>query len=285
MIGERRYAAASREELWSRGSLVESRLTCGEAIRDESGIVATDTLDEQLVRVCDKAIATLRQSLEPDLRMRLVAHATPEGSNGVIVATLAGHSVVTSPPHAAADIRLLRTVASTPPTSRHPPGDLPLVWKNGSGAVLAHEAIGHPLEYGLDPEGLPAWMHVDVALAERRASFRDVPLTRMRHVRVTQTLAPFTLPARRIEVLLVDGGGYDPLTDAVTIRVSAADLVDGATVARLAPFEVVDSRRLILRAIVGASGDPVRYPGVVCSREGQELFVESFAPDLITEPR
>lgn len=285
MIRETLYAAASREELWSKGSLAESRLTCGEARHDELGIIAVDTLDAELLGDCDEWIATLRGFLEPDLRMRLVAHATRDDSSGLIVATLGGRSVVTTPPHAAEDLRLLRTLPVTDGTARPAPGDVPIVWRNGSAAVLAHEAIGHPLECGVDPAGLPDWLHVDVALEERRASFRDVPLTRMRHVRVAQSEAPFVLPPSRIEVLLLDGGGYDPLTDTVTIRVAAAMLIDGAAKLPLAPFEICEPRTGLLRAIIGASGDATRYPGVICSREGQEVFVESYAPDLITEAR
>lgn len=285
MNREIRYAVASREELWSKGSLLESRLTCGEATRDDAGIIAIDTIDTALLSDCDEWIATLRGFLEPDLRMRLVAEATRAGSSGTIIATLAGCSVVTHPQHAAADMRLLREIASVEATHQHAPSDVPIVWMHGSGAVLAHEAVGHPLEYGVDPVPLPEWLRVDVALEERRASFRDVPLVRMRHVRVSQANAPFALPARRIEILLVDGGGYDPLTGMVTIRVSAANLIDGTAVARLAPFEIFESRPLLLHSIAGASGQPIRYPGVICSREGQELFVESWAPDLLMEPR
>ena len=285
MIRQTRYAVASREELWSRGSLLESRLTCGEATRDDAGILALDTLDTALISDCDEWMTTLRGFLEPDLRMRLVAEATPDRSSGMIIATMAGCSVVTHPQHATADMHLLRRIASVKAVHQHAPSDVPIVWTHGSGAVLAHEAVGHPLEYEADPVPLPEWLHVDVALEERRASFRDVPLMRMRHVRVSQANAPFALPARRIEVLLVDGGGYDPLTDMVTIRVSAADLIDGPATARLAPFEIFESRPLLLHSIAGASGQPIRYPGVICSREGQELFVESCAPDLLVEPQ
>lgn len=285
MTQESRYAAASREELWSKGSLVESRLTCGEAIHDDVGIAAVDTLDADLISLCDQWIGALRQFLQPDLRMRLVAHATRESSSGIMVATLEGRSIVTTPPHAAADIELLRMITPHEMPSRRAPNGVPILWRNGSAAVLAHEAIGHPLEYGLRPDGLPEWIDFDVVLEQRRASFRDVPLTRMRHVRLAQSAAPFALASRRIEVLLLDGGGYDPLTDMVTIRVVVADLIDAGTITPLAPFEIFESREPLLRSIAGACGVPVRYPGVICSREGQELFVESFAPDLITETR
>jgi hypothetical protein len=42
------------------------------------------------------------------------------------------------------------------------------------------------------------------------------------------------------------------------------------------------SRQAIARALIGAEGHPQRYPGVICSREGQELFVASHAPVLLT---
>ena len=42
------------------------------------------------------------------------------------------------------------------------------------------------------------------------------------------------------------------------------------------------TRSDIARSIVGATGDPIRYPGVICSREGQELFVGSYAPLIVT---
>ena len=50
----------------------------------------------------------------------------------------------------------------------------------------------------------------------------------------------------------------------------------------LAPFQIRVPRERVARAIVGASGEPLRYPGVVCAREGQELVVGSFAPLMIT---
>ena len=119
----------------------------------------------------------------------------------------------------------------------------------------------------------------------RRATFRDVPLLRMRSVTVSQESAPFALPERRIEILLVAGGSFDALTHTVLVHVGAAELVEGEERRRLAPFDVVETRTVIARSITGAAGPPLRYPGVVCSREGQELYVESWAPDLLTEWR
>ena len=47
----------------------------------------------------------------------------------------------------------------------------------------------------------------------------------------------------------------------------------------------LESRANIARAFIGASGEPLRYPGVICSREGQELVVGSSAPLLLMELR
>jgi hypothetical protein len=50
----------------------------------------------------------------------------------------------------------------------------------------------------------------------------------------------------------------------------------------LAPFDIRVPRDRIARAIACATGEPLRYPGVVCAREGQEVVVGSFAPLMIT---
>ncbi|MDQ3281754.1 MAG: hypothetical protein M3Q69_10105, partial [Acidobacteriota bacterium] len=157
-----------------------------------------------------------------------------------------------------------------------------LLWRNGSGAVLLHEAVGHPAEHAQPPIELPQWLEVENPLTMRRASHRDVPLLRMNNLIARQRNAPFDLPKERIEVLLVDGGFYDPLTETVTIRIAAADLVEGDRVQRIAPFTIRDTRANIIQSLTGASGEPLRYPGVICSREGQELVVGSHAPLLLT---
>src|ERR1051325_9591791 len=46
------FVIATRDELWLRGRLVESRLSHGEAIEDERGIVASDARDDALVAIC-----------------------------------------------------------------------------------------------------------------------------------------------------------------------------------------------------------------------------------------
>jgi hypothetical protein len=149
------------------------------------------------------------------------------------------------------------------------------VWQNGSAAVLLHEAIGHASEHGAGPVTWPAWLSVDAPLASRRETFRDVPLPRMTHLIARQSGAPFALPDERIDVQLVAGGAYDPLTDLVTIDIAASNI--GA-------FTIQRTRTEIAASLAGATGDPIRYPGVICSREGQELFVASHAPVIVTGP-
>ena len=147
------------------------------------------------------------------------------------------------------------------------------LWQNGSAAVLLHELIGHPLEHNVPSINLPPWLHVDIPLANRRQTFRDIPLLRMQHVRATQHNAPFD-PETPVTITLVDSGSYDPLTDVVTLTIAASSI--GA-------FTITEPRDRFL--FIGAHGEPLRYPGVICSREGQELVVGSFAPVLLTELR
>jgi hypothetical protein len=277
-----RFAIATRDELWLRGRLIERRLSHGEAFEDEHGIVATDARDDLLVAACDAAMEELRRCVIPDLRMRLVAEARLDGITSTITASQGVHSVVTDRVHLDADVALLRDAASATPSlvlHEKDAADLPMLWRHGSAAVLLHEAAGHVAEHGRAPL-LPEWLTVENPLALRRASFRDVPLPRMTNLVARQHGAPFVVPETRIEVLLVDGGAYDPLTDLVTLRISAADLVTADSAQRLAPFAFVRPRARL--NFLGAAGEPIRYPGVICSREGQELVVGSHAPLMVT---
>ena len=274
-----RYATATRDELWLHGRLVERRLAHGVAIEDEHGIHASDARDDALVDACEAAMDELLAFVVPDARTRFVVEANADGVMRTIVVTLAHRSVVTTPEHFERDIALLRAVSD----GTAAPRNVPFLWKHGSAAVLLHEAVGHPLEHGQAPIALPPWLTVDVPLRQRRASFKDVPLERMTEVIARQHGAPFALPDERIEILLVDSGAYDPLTELVTLRIAAANLVEGDRVASMAPFTISEARQNIARAIAGASGEPLRYPGVICSREGQELVVGSYAPLLLTE--
>jgi hypothetical protein len=280
------FAIATRDELWLHGRLVERRLSHGEAFDDDRGIHATDARDETLVAACDVAMNELRACVVADARVRLVAEASVDGVVMTIVVTIANLSVVTTPAHFEHDVALLRDAhLARASDGAIPSRDVALLWKHGSAAVLLHEAIGHPLEHGQASLELPSWLRVEVPLQSRRASFKDVPLLRMTDVIARQHDAPFALPSQRIEILLVDGGAYDPISELVTLRIAAAHVMDGDRVRALPPFTIEETRANVVRAIRGASGEPLRYPGVICSREGQELVVGSYAPLLLTEFR
>jgi predicted Zn-dependent protease len=276
-----RFAIATREEVWLRGRLIEQRLSHGEAFETERGLVASDACDEALVAACDAALGELRTGVRDGVRMRLVAQAAPEGVTQTITVTLHEHAIVTNREHLERDLAILQRAALEPDVEA--PRELPLVWRNGSGAVLLHEAFGHPAEHEQAPVALPAWLTIENPLALRRASHRDVPLLRMTNLVAVQTRAPFALPPERVEVLLVDGGLYDPLTELVSVAVGAADLVEGDRKRPVVPFTIRATRDAVARSLTGASGETLRYPGVICSREGQELVVGSHAPLLITE--
>jgi hypothetical protein len=261
------FSIAQIDELWIRGALTERRLMHGRAEERGNEIFAVDERDDALVDACERAIETMRALVPPDVRVRLVSR------NGEPTMTIEinGISIVTTPQFLDADLQLLR--AATTPSRREAPGEgrsVPIVWHNGSAAVLLHEAIGHPRELGVPEIEWPPWLRVDTPIELRRASFSDVPLRRMTRVTVSQENAPFALPEPRIDVQLVRDGAYDPLTDVVTIDIAVPR------------FTIRATRAQIAASIVGATGEPLRYPGVVCSREGQELVVGSYAPLLVT---
>jgi hypothetical protein len=275
------YAVATLEELWVADHRLERRLSYGEAHQEGDGIVATSLRDDALVAICENTMSgALAQFTAPN--RRIVVEATAEAVTVTIVLREQGCSVVTDPEHFAADFALLQSITATPAVQNVPRDVAALVWRNGSGAVLLHEALGHPREHGQPEIAWPAWLETDVRFAQRRASFRDRPLRRMQSLTAHQRGAPLSLPHRRVEVLLVDGGNYEPLTGIVRMRIAAADLIEDAEVTRLAPFTLVRTREQIAAELVGAEGESVRYPGVICSREGQEVVVPSAAPTLLT---
>lgn len=188
---------------------------------------------------------------------------------------------------------------------------LPILWTGGTAAVLFHEAAGHPAEHGAAPVGWPSWLAVRddpsagphgamrlddagraVAAADlltgpprcaRREGWRDAPLPRMTNLVVTHEDAPFELPANRIEVVLLDGGQWEPLSDQVHLHIARAFLVEGAKRRHLAPFAIRVPRARLATALLGARGTPEAYPGVLCRDEGQRIPVGSFACEILTE--
>jgi hypothetical protein len=289
-----RYAMVRHDELWVRGILAESRVNFGQSIARSREIVARNRIEDRglhlrLQRQCEEAVQRIRRAISPmrDARVRCVVTATDEDFESTIAITLDGVSVVSTPETVVSDYALLKSLL--PPATRHPlPANVPLLWQNGSAAVLLHEAIGHATEHGHTPLAWPSWLRVrDAARAGRianliageqpaalrRESFRDAPLPRMTNLLVEQVHAPLELPKRCVEIHLVAGGAYEPLTEMVTIHVA---------VSSVGPFTIRASRQAISRSLIGARGNPIRYPGVICSREGQELYVGSHAPVMLT---
>lgn len=267
------YAAAIRDETWIGGVLVDSCLSCGKAQQRGNEIIATDRLRDPALRdACEQESARVRAIVREirDARVRTVIRATSdEPLTSTIVITIGDLSIVTSPHFALEDLERLRTVPmedSRPALSDH----VPIVWNNGTGAVLMHEAIGHAAEHNHPPVDLPQWLDVQIHFAQRRETFRDIPLQRMSDVTVTQHRAPFRLPQRRVDIHYIASASYEPLTQTITIE------------AALPRFTFRATRQQIAKSIVGAIGEPIRYPGVICSREGQELFVSSYAPVMVT---
>jgi hypothetical protein len=191
---------------------------------------------------------------------------------------------------------------------------LPLAFVNGSAAVLMHEALGHPSEHGAPRVAWPAWLEVtddpelqslgclplddcgrpvakreltrgDRPSAFRRWSFRDTPIVRMSNLCVAGSGAPVALPSHRVEVHLVEHGGWDPLSDEVSLRVSLSELVEGRDRRLLPRFTLRITRRDLAARLAGWFGDTASYPGVICSDEGQTLPVGSIAAGLLLQPR
>jgi hypothetical protein len=302
------FSIVTRDELWSldRRMLVESRLIHGSARQTGQAIDARDDRDEQLLDLCERECQQVRDALSTlsEGRARCVVSARREGEKASVLATVSltvlDLAVVTTLADIRSDHEMLLELASVRPEAAANDRRLPFVWRNGTAAVLLHEAAGHPAEHGHAALQWPTWLRAiddsesgrsdllagEAPHAMRRQSFSDVPLRRMTNVVVGHrfsVLGPWSPPASRIEVLLVAGGRYEPLTETVSLSVSAADLVDGNESVRLRPFVIRETRAAVARAMRGASGPVRRYPGVICSREGQELFVGSHAPDLVTE--
>jgi len=282
------FTMVRRDELWVRGVLVESRLNAGEARESGGAIVARNLVDDGLQARCEREFERVRNAIASirDARVRCVVTATEDEVESTIAITINGVSVVSTPESVERDYELLRACGTT--SIRRPkPAHTHLVWRNGSAAVLLHEAIGHAAEHGHEPLDWPKWLRVrdesrdgtadliagEMPLALRRESFRDVPLRRMTNLVADESGAPFELPDRRIEIHLVAGGAYEPLTEIVTINIAVSDA---------GPFTFRAPRSAIARSLLGAAGPSVRYPGVICSREAQEIYVGSHAPAMIT---
>ncbi len=302
------FAIATRDELWFHGRCIGRLLTHGVARQRGRRIEATDRADADLVRMCGEQLESLRDAANkiPDAHVRAVVSVRRVGdvviTETTMTVTMRHVSIVTSADFASGDAAALREFVGTEPKVDY--RELPIVWKNGSAAVLLHEAVGHAAEHSAAAVEWPDWLRVsdepsfpvddcgspspssdllrEKPASMRRETFRDVPLRRMSTFVARQQQAPFEIPGERIEVYLVAGGKYDALTDIVTVHVEIADEVSGRRTRRLRPFTISNQRRTIAQSLAGAAGDPIRYPGVICSREGQEISVGSFAPLMVT---
>lgn len=188
---------------------------------------------------------------------------------------------------------------------------VPLLWTGGTGSILFHESLGHPSEVGSTPLRWPEWIRVlddpsgeglgtmenddiglpvqradltagEIPTAFRREGYRDSPLRRMTSLRVELTGPEVEPPPDRIEIRHLGGGAWDPVSDQVSIRVTSAVRVREGRRRPLHPFVWNVQRSIVPALLVGATGSPHPYPGVLCRDEGQRIPVGSASPDILT---
>jgi hypothetical protein len=289
------FSIAARDELWSAGTLIESRTSYGRARCRGNEIDAVSIADQDLLARAEAKMEPLREVARNlrDARVRIVATARRVNDYARDEAAILRPSP------------RVRGEGSPERAKRVEGADegLPFLWKNGSAYVLLHEAAGHAAEHHHFTTW-PSWLTIhdepdfeiddaneptritdltkESPSTSRRASFTDIPLKRMTTLIARQHNAPWSMPDERIEIDLVAGGAYEPLNGIVTINVVAADLVQKNEITPLEPFQIQAHRDRVAQSILGATGDPIGYPGVVCAREGQALVVGSFAPLVLT---
>jgi len=297
------FAIALQDELWIEGEMVERRHEHGLAIDRGDRIDAADTADLELVELAERPMPAMRQLAGElrDARVRLMSRAVREGGiqkEATITVTIEGVAIVTDQDWCLTEASRLRKLMRVEPEVQYAE-PLPMVWLGGSGAVLLHEAAGHAAEQGMPLVPWPEWLRTrdlsgsgewfDLLAGEaprtmRRTSFRDLPLPRMSNLFASPTVEIKSVPERRIEIHHPAGGSFDPLTDMVTVHIAVADLVEGNRRRRLEPFTIRASRRSVAASFIGAYGRQVRYPGVICSSEGQDLLVSCYAGVFVTAP-
>src|SRR5512146_3189540 len=136
------FAVATRDELWMRGKCVGRIRGHGIARQRGKRIEATDARDDALMRICGEDMAPLREIARTmtDAGVRAIATARRIGDVIVRERTLTFSirhvSIVTSPDVAARDAAFLRELVAS--EARMTYRKLPIVWRNGSAAVLLH---------------------------------------------------------------------------------------------------------------------------------------------------
>src|SRR5213075_526748 len=112
------FAIAARDDLWTGGRLIESRLMHGIARQEGSEIIAKDDADAALVAACDEAMSrasALARTI--DARVRVVVRATEEAVETTFTVTVDGVSIVSTPDHVIADAAMLRGALGQRPTA------------------------------------------------------------------------------------------------------------------------------------------------------------------------
>jgi hypothetical protein len=346
------YASASREDLWhideGRPSLLESRSDRGSLREISAGrfqggtdIAAASQLEperaEEIIRQLGLEMGSAPPWLELELpsveRIRHQIKTTFVSRNGteelrseeVFELTVPTPESPRSLVIARRDLgalksTILRLRASASATEAADWQALPLLWRNGSGGALLHEAIGHRASSGrpllqwprwldalddpsglmrIDDDGLPAWP-TNLASGNRielrrRESFRDAAIPRMTHLRISGTWAIDNLPFPRIEIFETAHGNYDPLTDTVEVAVAAAEQVGDDDRTSLRPFlfrcPAESAARNLLGTVIpietasspniGMFGQQGVTCTMACLDEGQRILVASTCPDLL----
>lgn len=288
----------------------------------ESGLRSLRELDDEaLAWLRDAAIDTdgLRRyalneqaSVRQITRRRIVVsnHGVDRQESQIVRVEREGVALVSS---TLQDVQLVDRVPAARCMAR-PTEAMPLHFVSGSGAVLMHEAIGHPAEQN-DFITWPDWLRVtddptmnglgmcrvddtgretvlrqlvsDSPSAYRRGDHRDLPLNRMTNVVVSARFCATEPAPRRIVIELVDHGTWDAARDLVILRIVRSTLHDHESAVPLLPWRFAMTRAAVSRSLSATSLAVELYPGVICSSAGQDIGVGSASCDLVVveEPR
>lgn len=181
---------------------------------------------------------------------------------------------------------------------------LPLLFRNGTGAVVAHEAIGHPSELAPSPMDLTFEVYdrpcgslfdrdfddrgdrigdANLGAGEQPKAFRvgewrHLPIRRMTNLLLSASEA-VNPPPRHLAIDLIERATI--ADGAVHLHVASAFIVDETIGQRaVRPFSLSFARTSFAE-FRPASLSATTYPGVLCSAEGQRIPVGSRSIDLL----